>query len=119
MPNDAEIEAAARMMCRQNNGNPDLHHGGPETNSRPDWMKYRRKAERVLIAAEEARKQKPKKCRHPVQMRDKYDEDAYWTCSLCGGAFATRDDKAPLMKEAKNLLARNAAVTDQPDHAEA
>ena len=83
MPTTAEIEAAARLMCRQNNEIPDLHPGPHGTNRRPLWMNYRRKAERILLAAEEARKRKPGRCSHPEVLRELYDGERQWTCTQC------------------------------------
>src|SRR4051794_15660552 len=86
MPTVREIEAAARVMCRQNNENPDVHPGPVSQNSRPLWMNYRRKAERILIAAEEARKKRPRKCEHPEELRELYDGERHWTCTMCSEA---------------------------------
>lgn len=108
MPTRKEIEAAARVMCLQNNDCPDLHLGGVGTNSRPQWMKYRRKAAKILEAAEVARKKRSRACKHPWQLREQYDGDAFWTCTSCGEEFETQDSETPLTDEELRALIRQA-----------
>jgi hypothetical protein len=106
MPSRHEIEAVARLMCRQNNDSPDL-----VDHSKPRWMLYRRKAERLLVEAESVRGKKPaRKCGHPPQLRELYLGDAVWTCTMCGEEFETNDSRQPLTDDRIKELKREAAM---------